>query len=497
MSLRLTTQVGLLTLSRAAGVVMNAAIGLVVVRHLSAADYGTFRQVYLLYGTLLLVGDVGLSQSLYYFVPLLPQRRNALVARVALAVAGIQIVVGSLLVRFAHPLGVFLNNPDLPEYMGLLAVFLGLSVFTRTWDDQLIAAGRVPFASIVIVTFELLKVALMAGALVLGGGIRLLLWALVAAAAAKAVSYLVFLATDLRFTGMKVAEVSPRAQVLYALAIFAPGVLALLSTQAHQYIVGHYYRPEEYALYAVACFQVPFLGVLSTSIADVFVVKAARLWSANDVSGLSGLWLATSRKAMMVFLPVAAGVAVLSKPLIVVLFTARYAAAAPLFAILALSVIMNGLYQDALFRACGAMKTYSSFHVSRGLLGVLLGLVGVKLWGLWGAAASVIVALSIVNLLQLLVISRLLRTGFRRVLPWNDLAKMLFSTVVAGVVSTAAIHGIQVPAAAVALGTLIFAVVYGLMLLTLALVKWEEAWAMLRHTRGELREIAGAARQGS
>ena len=65
----LTSQAGLLTGSRALGQIFNALSGIFVVRVLSQFDYGTYRQLILLWSTLILMGDAGFSQSLFQFIP--------------------------------------------------------------------------------------------------------------------------------------------------------------------------------------------------------------------------------------------------------------------------------------------------------------------------------------------------------------------------------------------------------------------------------------------
>lgn len=65
----LTTQVGMLTASRVLGQILNAVAGFLIVRVLFQYDYGTYRQILLLFTTLYLIGDAAFAQSLYHFVP--------------------------------------------------------------------------------------------------------------------------------------------------------------------------------------------------------------------------------------------------------------------------------------------------------------------------------------------------------------------------------------------------------------------------------------------
>jgi O-antigen/teichoic acid export membrane protein len=398
-------------------------------------------------------------------------------------------MVGLLMMSFAGSIGRFFNNPDLAGYVGLLALFLGLSVITRPWEAQLVAERRVSFASAVIFGFEVLKCSLMVVALYASTGIRPLLWALVMASLLKAVAYLVFLGSDFRWFAAAGPPRQAFAQFPYAMALWFPGIFALLSFQAHQYIVGFYYKPADYAVYAVACFQVPFIGMLATSIAEVFLVRATEYRSRDDHGELYRLWINVSRKSMMLFVPIAICLAVLARPIITLLFTTRYQASAPLFAIIVLALILNGLFQDAFFRACEAMKTYSFFHISRGVLGVLLGVVAVRFWGVWGAAVSLLLTLAIINGWQLVEVAKILGVPFAQALPWKDISKIGLASITAAILVRVSVQPISSAALGLAVGLMLFGVVYLLMVMALGLLRVDEALSLIRNTKAEFSQI--------
>ena len=64
---------------------------LVLVRLFDQAAFGTYKQLFLIYGTLFGVAQLGVAESLYYFVPRQPADagRYALNAVVTLAVVGV------------------------------------------------------------------------------------------------------------------------------------------------------------------------------------------------------------------------------------------------------------------------------------------------------------------------------------------------------------------------------------------------------------------------
>src|SRR5436853_696428 len=71
---------GPLMLARLGVAALTFAIPLVLARVLLPASYGTFKQAWLLCSTLSLVLPFGLTQSLVYFVPREPAKRDVFVA---------------------------------------------------------------------------------------------------------------------------------------------------------------------------------------------------------------------------------------------------------------------------------------------------------------------------------------------------------------------------------------------------------------------------------
>ncbi|MBI3406098.1 MAG: glycosyltransferase [Acidobacteria bacterium] len=433
MALRPTIQAGLLAGSRAAGQVLNAIAGFVLVRFLTQVDFGTFRQIYLLFGTLVVLVDIGLTESLFYYIPGNPSRRGAFMRQSILAVTGLQFLVGAGLVAFSSRIGGLLNNPDLPAHMLLFSVFLGLNAITRLWEVQLTAEQRVPLASAVNCGGEALKVALMLGSLAIRPDIRILLWAMVIAAAIKMLAFLWFVARDLRWFVGSHYDAETRAQFGYGLALWLPAIVNTFANYIHQYIVSYQFTPAEFAIYSTACFQVPFLGALTTSIIEVMLVRVTAARAQERYDEVKRTWNGACTKGLLIFMPMAVGLAAIATPLMTVLFGWRYAAAGPLFAILMIGLPLNSLFTDNMLRAYGAMRSYAGFYSARLALGLLLGVLGVYAFGMWGVALSASVTMLLIKGWQLQKVARLLEVSYARVLPWREIIKILVASMLAAV----------------------------------------------------------------
>jgi O-antigen/teichoic acid export membrane protein len=479
----LTAQAGLLTGSRALGQILNALASLLVVRSLAQYDYGTYRQILLLWTTLFQVGDAGFSQGLFQFLSGQRERARTYLGK-ALATSVVMAAAwGTGLVLLAGFISRFFNNADLAAYMKLLAAFLAFSLFTKAPEAALITLERVGALAFNTVFFESLKFAMILVVLRAHGGIDAILWAMLLATVLK----LAHLLWTLRDTGLSLAGGGFGALFSYSMLLWLPGLLNLAGTYAHQYIVGFYFDPSVYAIYAVACFQVPFMGALSNSVAEVLLVRATEYHAGRRQADLLQMWHHACRKALLIFVPVVIACAALSVPFITTLFTSRYRASAPLFVPIVLGLVFSGLFQDTMLRAYGAMRAYAGFYILRVVLALSLGVAGARWWGLWGAAFSTLASLIILNFWQLIKVAELLEVPFTRVLPWREIGRICLVSGLAAGPAAAAASLVPRPVYALLAGSALYAAVFTVLAPRLGAVRAEES----REFTLQLRAAAG------
>ncbi|NDQ56057.1 MAG: oligosaccharide flippase family protein [Acidipila sp.] len=475
----LTLQAGLLTGSRAVGQIFNALSGIFVVRVLSQFDYGTYRQLILMWSTLILVGDAAFSQSLYQFIPGHREQARKFIGQTLLVTIVLALVWTGGLVLLAGPISGFFKNPQLAEHMLILGAYLGFSLLAKAPETALIALERVGAVALNTMIFEGMKFALMLFVLYRGDGITWLLRVMALTAALK-LAHLLWTLRD----QISIAPAGTlTSQFRYSMALWLPGLLNISGTYAHQYIVGYYFNTIEYAIYAVACFQVPLIGVVAASINEVFLVRATEYHKTNQREELLKIWLSACRKAQMIFLPSTIACVALAGPLVITLFTRRYISSVPLFMIMVTGLAFYGFFQDGMLRAYGAMRAYALFYLLRVALALGLGIAGARWFGLWGAAISTVAALVILNAAQLWKVAALLEVPFSRVLPWKDIGKIALASGTSGILARVCAGLIARPPIALMAGGIVFGVSYLALIRILELLSADDTRELVDNVR--------------
>jgi O-antigen/teichoic acid export membrane protein len=393
---------------------------LALVRIFDQAAFGTYKQLFLIYATFYSIGQLGMAESLYYFVPRAPRRGGIYVANsmLSLGVAG---VIGlGLLCADAPALARWLGNPELARHLPVLGLFVMLMMPTAALETVMIARHRYARGAASYVISDVVRaLALLLPALAWRSLDGLLIGATVFAAARLSAT-LVYLGRAFE-GGLRPRAALWREQLAYAVPFGAAGLVETLQLNYHQYAVSHHFDPATFAIYSVGCFQLPLLELVASPLTNVMMVRMAETAGESSAEALA-IWAGTTRALALVFFPVLAFLLVAAPEIIVVLFTDAYRASVPIFMIWSLAVALTVLPTDGALRAHAATRFL--FVLGAVKLLVVAALIGafMTFLGLPGAVLVTVLAGVAAKGLALVRLSRLMGASLSRLVPWRDLA---------------------------------------------------------------------------
>jgi O-antigen/teichoic acid export membrane protein len=454
---------GPLMAARLAAAVLTFGVPLVLARLLVPADYGTFKQAWLVASTLTLVLPFGLSQSLYYFLPREPEQRATFVTQTWVTTSAIGIAGAALLSLFGPAVARAFDNPALEGVIPPLAVYTGFTLAGCALDTAYAGMGRLWSAAFARLGTEGLRAGAMVAGTWLTGTAQGVLWGMALAAVARAVAgvWLLARAAGLRWDGAVL-----RRQLAYALPFGLAAALFVPQQQLHQYAVGASVSPAQFAIYAVGCLQLPLIDLLYTPVSEVLQLGLAERRHPRD--GLPLFREAVSQLASA-FLPLYGVLFVCAPALITFLFTETYAGAAPIFRLFMLTAPIAALPLDAVLRAhaqSGYMLGMGALRLAASIPAVAAGLA---LGGPAGALTGWLVVEGMARVLMLQRAARLFQAGLRELLPWGALLRQVLAALGAAALAS---HGLRIaPGPMVlrlALCGLVYAAVYLVVLAVLS-----------------------------
>ncbi|MCA1664870.1 MAG: oligosaccharide flippase family protein [Myxococcales bacterium] len=153
-----------LVAGRLVSAALTFALPLVLARMLTPDEFGTYKQFFLIASTLQLTGQLGLTQSLLYFMPRGGKERGAYISQTFFSLAALGCVFGVAL-WFATPIiGRWLGDGTLVSLRVPLVLFGGFMLCAAALESAIVSEGRMARAALAYVLTDGVR----AGALILG-----------------------------------------------------------------------------------------------------------------------------------------------------------------------------------------------------------------------------------------------------------------------------------------------------------------------------------------
>jgi O-antigen/teichoic acid export membrane protein len=391
----LTTRAALIVFARTLAFILSFALPLLLVRRLDQTAFGLYKQVFLIVGTAVNVLPLGFHMSAFYFLPRETERRGAVVFNILLFHL---VVGGAACLAFVLRPGLigwlFPESGELVAYAPALGLLLLLWVVSSFLEGIAMANQDTKTAMLFIVSMQLARTLLLLLAALAFASVPSLIYAAIIQGALQTIVLIVYLSLRFEGFGRSLDPSLMRAQLAYALPLGAAGFLYTMQMDLHNYFVSNRFDAAAFAIYAIGCFNLPLIHILSDSVGSVMIPRVAELQQRGERREIVVLISRMMRKLAVAYFAIYAFLFVMGREFIVVLFRAQYLASWPVFAI-NLAMIPLGIIAtayDPVIRAYPEQR----FFVLR-VRALLLGALSVVLWfwteriGLVGVISCVVV----------------------------------------------------------------------------------------------------------
>lgn len=419
------------------------------------AEYGAYRQVWLIYNLLAPLLMLGIPSSLLYFIPRLePERGHAFVRRTTVLLAAAGVILAAA-ISFASPyIGAVFNSPSLPELLRWFSLYVLLVFPCSHVVHALVARGAQGRAGLWLGSFAVVNLLIVATASFFARTPRAAVQA-TAFVAGMQLALGLWLLSRLHPRNTASAP-SLMEQLAYAVPLGASTLGLALGRQAGHAVVSIFSKPSDYAIYAVGAFEVPLLAVVTGSIITALLPLFSQLHHEGRLSEVLSIWHDSIRKLSLVVFPLFWLLMALSGPLVITLFSQRYRASTTIFRIFLLLLPFRTTIYSAILAAAGLTRILALGTACFVASAALLGLPLIKVLGIAGPAVALVLSMYLLGLFYLLQVAKLMQVSVARVFPWGYL-NMIFLASAAPAIPAFAATFLPIPApAAVVLGGLIY-----------------------------------------
>lgn len=369
------------------------ALPLLLVRRLDRYEFGLYKQVFLLVGTSVTVLPLAFAMSAFYFLPREPEQRRR--RQIVLNILLFYTAVGALacLALFVRPslLAAVFRAPELTALAPLIGVVILLWIVSSILEYVAVAHQELRLATVFIIVAQLTKTGLLLAAALATSKVETMVYAAVVQGALQTVVLLAYLRSRFRGFWRGFEWGMMRRQLAYAVPLGLAGMLYTIQLDLPGYVVSYRFDAETYAVYAIGCFQLPLVAILSDAIGSVMITRVGLLQKEDNRREIVRLTARVMRKLAIIYFPLYALLMIVGREFIAVLFTTRYLDSWPVFAINLTMLPLNILILDPVVRAyAGERHFVVKLHAA--LLVLLLAILwfATQRFGLVGAISAVV-----------------------------------------------------------------------------------------------------------
>jgi O-antigen/teichoic acid export membrane protein len=438
---------------------------LLLVRWLSQEEFGLYKQVFLVVGTAMMVLPLGFGMSAFYFLPREPERKGKVILNIML----FNIAVGGLAFAalFLKPtiLETLFNTSELTPYAPLIGLVILFWIVSAQLETIAVANQEIVTATIFIVMAQLAKTSLLIGAAAFFDSLEYLIWAAVIQGVLQTMVLLGYLHSRFGQFWRGFSWSMLTTQLSYALPLGLAGVLFSLQNDLHNYFVANSFGPASFAIYAIGCFQLPFMSIMSDAVGSVMIPRVSGLQQRDKRPEIVQITAGAMRKLAAVYFPFYVFLLLTAREFITVLFTAAYLNSWPIFIVNLTLVPIGILVTDPILRA----YTEQRYFLLRVKIAIFI-MLFVVLWfgvtnlGLLGVIAVVVGANILEKLIAAARTAQVLKIGRQDASSFGDIPKLAAAAIGAGAI-TAVVYVVLLgakPLVVLCVCAAVYALCYGL-----------------------------------
>ena len=407
-------------------------VPIVLVRSLSISEFGHYKQLFMVFQLCLPLMDFGITQGLIYFVPKYPKKKLEIVSQFINWQFLVSLLFFSLFVLFRNEISyLFTGSEEISRFLPYIGCLIVVWAISNNLEILLTATKQPTYASFIVFFSESLKCLSIIILAFLTGELLYVVIGFLAVGGLRLLWFLVYLVKDRCFSVFYFDQ-----KLFVELAKYgAPlGIAVLVNSMieyTHQVIVSNQLSAAEFAIYSIACLQIPFVGIVSISVAHVAIVRISELHQENDLGNIVRILSNSFRKLSLIFFPAFIFLWAVAPYLITLLYTDAYAQSIPIFRTFIWILPLAAILVEYTPRSLGDSKVVLKVNVITLLINVVLVVALLYAFGTVGAAAAFVISMALRKIFIINYLRKKLRAHVNELVPFRALSKILICSLLA------------------------------------------------------------------
>jgi O-antigen/teichoic acid export membrane protein len=476
----LKTQAFYLFVSRVTAFLVLSLSPIILVRLLSEHQFGTYRQILFVAILTMDLVTLRIGTGVYYFYPRKKSDLRALLSQ-TVTLMGLASMIGAAGFLILGWRFHFLPSGITTDHVLPIALYLLMEAVAQLIDHIFVLEKKPKLVLATDVANSVARLGLVVGAAFLFQNVMAILYALILLSAARLTVVLAYLARKYRIRPGFLNRALLSEQLRFTAPLAASAVVSVLGSQIDKGVISGYMSPQDFAVYSLAGWGIiNAIRVVYNSIAQVCVPRFGELAVEKDLAGVRQVWHKMILMNTCVTVPLICFSFVFAVEITGILYTDKYLAAANVWRINMLILVVQMLGFGTIPTALGKTRAILAGNLTRFLLAVPCSVLLILNFGLMGGAVAFVLGFWADALVQLLAGKKALRATFAEFLPWGEMGRIsvisLLPALFLPYLNGLGLHYLPT----VLLGTLVYFPLVGVGLILTGTVQTKDFRALLR-----------------
>lgn len=424
-----------LTMSKMVVLLISMVTGMLLSRFRSFEEYGTYSQIIMVITLATTIVMMGLPNSLNYFLAKADtdEERRHFLSVYYTASTVLSLLVGVILVCITPLLTAYFKNPLIKNFIYFLAIFPWTKIICSSVENVLVVYRKTGFIAVYRIanSISLLGIIVLVQLMNWSFSVYMLLYLLVEAVFALWVYLIAY--RNAGSIGVSFDFRLIKTILTFSIPLGLASMVGTLNVELDKFVIGGMMGTEKLAIYTNASREMP-VTIIATSITAVLMPQMVRMLKNGKKTDAVKLWGNATALSFTVICFIAFALFVFAPEVMTVLYSEKYASGASVFRVYSLVLSLRCTYFGMILNTTGHTKFI--FYSSLGSLALNLALnyLFYYLFGFIGPAIASLISQLLIDLLQLLWSSRLLKIRFSEIFPWRRLAAVLLINIAAAAV---------------------------------------------------------------
>lgn len=425
----LIKQAGLISAADFVRLFVKTIIGLVLARLLTQAEFGTYRQLFMIYTILFSVFMIGLPQSIYYFLPKSDDETKKKFIKQTIDLFTIVGLAGSiLLVILRQNLAAMFNNDHLSKILLVFAFYPFFMFLSQLYYNVMIGLQKPKNAALFVFFSVSCDLVLILGTAILTKNLIFITFGIVLSVFVQWLFARINLQKYISGTSLfSYHKELLSTQLKFSLPIGVAAIVGVISAQVDKLVISSYFTPDLFAVFSIGATELPFMGIIVNSVNAVILPEMSKR---NDISSICDLYQGAVRKNALLLFPMFAFCFLFAPHIIQILYTAKYMDAVLIFRIYLFSIPVRIATYGLLFQVFNRTRFIFYISIVTLVLNTMLSLLFIRLFGLKGPAISTIIVTYINVAFYLLLIRSKLQLNLNGLFPLNSILKTAAAVII-------------------------------------------------------------------